>query len=117
MMKHMEHMSQTGAQKFENGAAVSWEYDMQGAHLNVAPISISGRYPHSGFTRNLESDAIIHIISGAGILGLSDGSSVLLAKNDQIHLSIGDSYYFEGNLDIIYAASPPWTAEQSEHSN
>jgi len=112
----MEHIPQSKAHKFENDAVMSWEYEMQNANLNVAPISIKGRYPDNGFTCNLKSDAIVHILDGTGIIGLKDGSSVALAKNDQLHLAVGDFYYFEGDLDIIYAASPGWTTEQTKHT-
>ena len=113
----MEHISQPHAQKFENATVTSWEYEMKNAALNVAPISIRGRYPANGFTSNLESDAIVHVVDGSGIIGLKDGSSVVLAKNDQLHLAVGDTYYFEGNLEVIYAASPIWTPEQTEHTD
>lgn len=113
----MEHIPQSKTREYNNGAAVSWEYDMQNASLNVAPITIKGRYPESGFTSNLESDAIVHIVEGVGIVGLSDGSSIELAKNDQIHIAVGDAYYFQGDLNIVYAASPAWTPQQTRHIN
>jgi len=111
----MEYVPQSKAQQFENGTVTSWEYEMHNAQLNVAPISIKGRYPESGYTSNAVSDSIIHVVSGAGILALNNGTTVELAANDQVHLAVYDAYYFEGNLDIIYAASPAWTPEQTEH--
>ena len=111
----MEHVPQSKAQRFENGAVTSWEYEMENAKLNVAPISINGRYPETGYTSNVISDSIVHIIDGVGILATSNGISVELVKNDQVHLAIGDAYYFEGNLEILYAATPAWTPQQTEH--
>jgi hypothetical protein len=111
----MEHITQSHAQRFENGAVTSWEYEMQNANLNVAPISIKGRYPEAGYTSNTVSDSIIHVIGGDGIIELNNGTVVNLAINDQIHLSVGDAYFFEGHLDILYAASPSWTPQQTEH--
>lgn len=113
----MEHIPQSSAQKFENGAVTSWEYEMQNANLNVAPISIKGRYPESGYTSNLLSDSIVHVIDGTGVLETNTGVSVELSKNDQVHLAVGDAYYFEGNLEIIYAASPGWTPQQTQAIN
>lgn len=111
----MKHVPRADAQRFENGAVTSYEYDIPGAKLNVAPIEISGRYPESGYTSNTESDAIIHVTEGSGVLGMTDGAAVELAVGDQVHLAVGDAYYFEGNLKIIYAATPPWTPQQTEH--
>ncbi|HWT40754.1 MAG TPA: hypothetical protein VN081_05845 [Dongiaceae bacterium] len=110
----MEHISQSNAQRFENGAVTSWEYEMQNANLNVAPILINGRYPENGYTSNQLSDSIVHIIGGSGTLTLNDGTTVELARNDQVHLAVGDAYYFEGKLELIYAASPAWTPEQTK---
>lgn len=111
----MEHVSRAKAQRYENGAVTSWEYEMQNANLNVAPISIRGRYPEQGYTSNKISDSIVHIIDGNGRIVLIDGTDVELVANDQVHIDVGDAYYFEGELDIIYAASPSWTPEQTEH--
>ena len=97
----MEHIPQSKAQRFENGAVTSWEYEMHNANLNVAPISIKGRYPETGYTSNQVSDSIVHIIDGSGLLATNNGASVELAKNDQVHLAVGDAYYFEGILEII----------------
>lgn len=110
----MEHISQSQAQRFENGAVTSWEYEMQNASLNVAPITISGRYPEKGYTSNLVSDSIVHVLSGAGVIGILDGAVIDLVPNDQVHLLVGDAYYFEGDLNILYAASPSWTPEQTK---
>lgn len=112
----MEHVPQSKAKYYENGAATSWEYEMQNANLNVAPISIQGRYPENGFTSNLKSDSVIHVTHGVGLLALNNGTTVELVKNDQVHLAVGDTYYFEGDLEIIYAASPAWTPEQTKHT-
>lgn len=88
---------------------------MQNANLNVAPISINGRYPEAGYTSNTVSDSIVHVIGGNGFIELSNGTVVKLVINDQIHLSIGDAYFFEGDLDILYAAAPSWTPQQTKH--
>lgn len=113
----MEHIPQSKAKYHENGAVASWEYEIQNTNLNVASISIQGRYPETGFTSNLKSDSIIHVTNGVGLLGLDNGAKVELEKNDQVHLAVGDAYYFEGDLEIIYAASPAWTPEQTAYSS
>lgn len=113
----MEHIPQSQATRFENGAATSYEYEMPEANLNVAPIAIHGRYPESGFTSNTLSDSIVHIMDGEGVIVTSDGAVIELTSNDQLHIAIGDEYYFEGVLNIIYAATPAWTPEQARHIN
>lgn len=111
----MEHIPQSKAQRFENGAVTSWEYEMKQANLNVAPILIEGRYPEAGYTSNVLCDSIVHVVSGMGILATNDGTVVELSRNVQVHLAVGDAYYFEGDLEILYAATPAWTPEQTQH--
>ena len=60
------------------------------------------------------SDAIVHVIDGMGLFALNDGRVVDLSKNDQVHIAVCDAYYFEGNLEIMYAASPEWNPKQAE---
>jgi hypothetical protein len=110
----MKHISQSEAEVFKKGAVTSYEYSTDSTTLNVAPIIIDGRYPESGFTKNTEVDAIVHVVSGLGKVGLKNGTEYSLVKNDQIHLLVDEAYYFEGSLEIIYAANPPWTPEQTE---
>lgn len=113
----MEYISQSKAQRFENGVVTAWEYEMQDANLNVSPISIKGRYPESGYTSNTVSDSIVHVSGGNGVIVLNDGTTAGLVAGDQVHISVGDIYFFEGDLTILYAASPSWTSQQTKHVN
>ena len=113
-MKHIPHCK---AKRFENDSVTSWEYELQNASLNIARISITGRDPENGFTSNSKSDSIVQIVKGTGLLTIDNGTVVKLDKDDQVHLAIGDVYYFEGNLEIIYAATPPWTPEQTIYTS
>lgn len=48
----MQHMPQSLATRYEDGAVVSFEYEISNSNLNIAIISINGRYPENGFTSN-----------------------------------------------------------------
>lgn len=110
----MQFIPRLQAERYQNGSVVSWEYAMKSARLNVAPISINGRYPIEGFTSNTVSDSVVHVTQGSGFLYLIDGTELRLSQNDQVHIAPNDIYYFEGNLEIIYAASPSWSFEQTQ---
>ncbi|HEU0266693.1 MAG TPA: hypothetical protein VFQ70_03625 [Candidatus Saccharimonadaceae bacterium] len=111
----MEHVPQSEAGAFQSGAVTSWEYETESPAMNVARIKVEGRYPAEGFTKNRLVDSIIYVISGSGILGAQDGSHVDLAPHDQLHLAIDDAYFFEGDLELLYCATPKWTPEQVGH--
>ena len=84
--------------------------------MNVARIQINGRYPAEGFTSNRKADSIIHIVSGHGVLGIKNAPPIELAEHDQVHLAAGDSYFFDGTMEMIYSATPKWTPEQANHT-
>jgi len=110
----MEHIPQSNAEVFEKGAVTSWEYPAQSEAMNVAVIHINGRYPESGFTTNREVDSLVQVTDGSGILGMSDGTTIDIGWGDQIHLRRDDEYFFEGDLELVYAATPKWTPGQTE---
>ena len=111
----MKYISQTKAEVFRNDTITSWEYETPSEVLNVARIMVTGRYPEHGYTSNTIADSVIHIIDGQGILGTQDGSRVELTAHDQLHIAIDDAYFFEGNLELLYAATPKWTPVQTKH--
>lgn len=109
----MEHVPKTAAEEFTHDTVTAWEYSMPSAALNLARIAIAGRYPESGFTCNTEADSVVHVLNGTGIIATKGNSSTQLNEGDQIHIPPKEPYYFEGNLEIMYAATPPWTPEQA----
>lgn len=111
----MEHVPQADAEVFRNGDVTSWEYEAASTAMNVARIKVNGRYPEAGFVRNREADSIVHVIGGDGILGMQGGARVKLAPHDQVHLVVNEAYFFEGELELLYAATPKWTSEQAEY--
>jgi len=111
----MEHISQSNAEAFKSGTVTSYEYDFPEAKMNLARIQINGRYPSDGFAANREVDSIVHVMSGEGFVETQDGTIIQLRQNDQLHLAAGDAYFFEGNFEILYGATPKWNPEQTMH--
>lgn len=111
----MEHIPKSQAEVIRNPTVTSWEYLTQSEAMNVALIHIHGRYPEEGFTSNTVVDSIIQVMKGSGVVETPDGTRIALAAGDQLHLGINEAYFFEGEFEIIYAATPKWTPEQTEH--
>ncbi len=111
----MEYISQTDAEAFKSDTVTSYEYDFPEAKMNLARIQINGRYPLEGFALNREVDSIVHVMSGEGLVKTQDGTTFQLRQNDQLHLAVGDAYFFEGNFEILYGATPKWNPEQTMH--
>lgn len=112
----MDLIKQSQAEVFHNRSVTSWEYTTKSAKMNVARIRIDGRYPAEGFVSNREVDAIVHVISGHGVIGLKGDLPADLTKHDQVHLATGDQYFFDGVMEILYSATPKWTPAQTDYS-
>lgn len=110
----MEHIKKVDSEEFSKGGVTSFEYAFARAALNLAPIRIDGRYPEEGYTMNKDCDSVVYVLDGRGFFYDAKGSQVILEKGDQIHIPPQEAYAFEGGLDIVYAATPPWTPEQAK---
>jgi len=112
----MEHIPKSNAEVFTSDAVTSWEYDTTSG-MNMALIRIDGRYPQEGYTRNLEVDSLVQVVKGSGKLQTPTGEDIILSEGDQLHLAKNDAYCFEGALELVYAATPKWTSEQTEQTH
>ena len=113
----MRHISRSKAALIRNGTIKSYEYDMPSEAINVAVIYVNGRYPLADFTTNKQVESIIQVIKGTGTMGLIDGTKVGLKKGDQVHIAKNEAYFFEGAFELVYAATPKWTAQQTGHAS
>lgn len=111
-MKYISQSQRTTVRTSDATTAV--EYDTGSTTINAAVINIAGRYPANGWASNSASTSLIYIIAGHGS-AIVDSQEVLLYKDDQLLIDVGEKYVFEGHLQILYAATPAWTREQAEH--
>jgi mannose-6-phosphate isomerase-like protein (cupin superfamily) len=109
----MEFIKKEDAVRFENSpVCIATEYKFSGEEdMNIASITLDGRYPEKGHALNTVSKELVYIKSGQGMLAtitrrvhLSTGDVVLIQPNEQ--------YYFEGTLELIISSSPTWHPEQ-----
>lgn len=113
----MQHITRSKATLHRNGTVKSYEYEMDSAAINLAIIYVNGRYPLADFTANKKVESLVHVIKGAGTFGLVDGTKVVLKKGDQLQIAKNEAYYFEGAMELAYAATPKWTPEQTSRES
>ncbi len=111
----MEYIPQSESDVSTSGDVVVHEYVTTSEVMNMALIRIDGRYPSSGYTANTEVDALVQITDGTGIVITVGGKEFPISKGDQLHIMKGEAYSFQGNLELLYAASPKWTTSQTTH--
>lgn len=93
---------------------LAYEYETSVGAINGAVIELSGRYPESGWALNMECTSLVHIVDGTGRIMSEDGETALVA-GDQILIAPEEKYIFDGNMKLLYIATPSWTASQARN--
>lgn len=88
------------------------EYEFGDADINVAHITLSGRYPDSGWAVNTVSKECCYITRGSGTLTVED-SVFELEEGDACIIEAGERYFWEADMTLVIASTPPWTKEQA----
>lgn len=85
------------------------------ATANVAEISLTSRYPESGFVLNKQSEMIVRILDGSTIFHY-DNEEVLLPQGSTVLVQTNKAYCWipQGTVRLYVVSTPPWTPEQQE---
>lgn len=102
-------------QHFTNSKTCQGEsFTVPGAPLDIAEITITGRYPESGWARNKESHEMVRVQSGNGQLLLKSGETTELSQGEAVHVPPGIWFAWNGDMTITMACSPAFKPEQYE---
>ena len=86
----------------------------QGAPLDMAEITISGRYPESGWAVNREVHEMVHVKIGQGSLAIRGETETQLTARDIVSIAPCQAFAWSGDMTIVMACSPAFSAEQYE---
>lgn len=102
------------AKAFSNSATCKGlEFPFDDRQLNIAIVTVDGRYPETGYVTNEVCREIGYVLSGTGAVCLRDGSEQPLAKGDAVLLEPGEVYYWRGQeLEMLMPCSPAFYPEQ-----
>jgi quercetin dioxygenase-like cupin family protein len=112
----MQHISKSTARRIPVAPEFTiYEYGSLGTSVaNGTVAEINGRYPLQGWGRNLESDEIVYVVSGAGELQMPD-STQPLEPGDVAFVPRGQKIAWKGsNLVVFIPCVPAWRPEQHE---
>lgn len=84
------------------------------APLDLAEITIAGRYPEAGWAKNRESHEMVQVLRGAGQLVLRSGETTELTAGDVVHVPPETWFSWSGDMTILMACSPAFNVEQYE---
>lgn len=108
----MTGINRVSGKEFSNSASCQvTEYGSVG-EADMAEALINGRYPEIGFAVNHESNMMVRVIAGTGIIAVR-GAEYELHPGSVVCVDKETPYYYEGNsLHIVMVCSPAWTLEQ-----
>lgn len=112
----MKRIQKTETVKFTNGPTCSGqEYSFGDSDLNIALVTVNGRYPETGYVMNQVCKEAGYVVSGEGKLGLASGEITTVSVGDAILLQPGEKYYWEGDsLVLVMPCSPAFYPEQHQ---
>lgn len=82
--------------------------------LDIAEITITGRYPESGWARNKECHEMVRVQSGKGQLLLKSSEVTELSEGDVAYVPPGVWFAWNGDMTILMACSPTFNEDQYE---
>lgn len=107
-------MKLDGQQFTNSNTCQGASFGVSGAPIDLAEITIAGRYPEQGWARNLESHEMVRVLSGTGRLLLEDGESTDLQEGDVVHVPPSEWFAWSGDMTILMACSPAFDQRQYE---
>ncbi len=80
--------------------------------LDLAAITITGRYPESGWAMNEVVREMVYIESGTGELLYETGETTSLKLGDVVTIDSGTWFAWNGDMKIIMACQPAFHPNQ-----
>jgi quercetin dioxygenase-like cupin family protein len=108
----MKILHQHQTEMYQRGPTCSaTEYPMHDPSLNIAIVSLSGRYPTSGHAVNTVCKEFVYVIDGAGSV-IVNGIVNKIAKGDMVLIEPNEPFYWDGHMTLIVPCTPAWYPEQ-----
>jgi mannose-6-phosphate isomerase-like protein (cupin superfamily) len=106
-------IKKSAAVSFTNSSACAgFEFAFGDDQLNIALVTVNGRYPKRGHLVNEVCKEIAFVVKGSGIVGV-DGEKHSLSVGDAVMIQPGERFYWEGQkLQMLMPCSPAFYPEQ-----
>lgn len=88
------------------------EFPFKDEDINIAVVTVDGRYPDKGHLMNEISKEIACVISGSGIVGVDEVEHAL-QPGDAVLIRPGERFFWQGdNLRMLMSCIPAFKPEQ-----
>lgn len=88
------------------------EYSFVDKDIDLGVAVITGRYPESGYCKNIVSKELIYVLEGTGTLYF-ENESINFSVGDSILIDSNEKYYWDTTYcKVSMTCTPAWTEEQ-----
>ena len=88
------------------------EYSFGDKDIDLGIAVITGRYPESGYCKNLVSKELIYVLEGTGTLCF-ENKNINFSVGDSILIDSNEKYYWDTTYcKVSMTCTPAWTEEQ-----
>jgi hypothetical protein len=112
----VKSVQKSSAVKFTNGPTCAGiEYSFDDKDLNIAVVTVNGRYPETGYVTNDVCKEAGLVLGGSGKLCLENGVTTSVQMGDAVLIQPGEKYFWEGeSLEMMMPCSPAFYPEQHQ---
>lgn len=108
----MKHVLKSQAVERKNSDACSiLQHGIDDAHLNLAIVTLAGRYPDAKCVVNERCKELVYVQLGSGEVSVN-GKVYALNAGDMVLIEAGEKYYWQGTMQLLVSCSPAWSADQ-----
>jgi len=109
----MKRITKSQTVHFTNSPTCSgFEFPFKDKDLNIAVVTVDGRYPDTGHVVNKVCKEIAYVLSGSGSVHV-DGVAHRLEPGDAVLLNPGEKFFWQGEkLEMLMPCSPAFYPEQ-----
>lgn len=113
----MKIIRKSETESFANGpTCTGYSFPFGDGDVDVAIVTVNGRYPEEGYVLNEISKEIAYVLKGNGKLVMSSAAPQDLRVGDAALILPGEKYYWEGeNLEMIMPCSPAFDPNHHKH--
>ena len=87
---------------------IAYEYPFGDKDINVAIVTIDGRYPEQGFVTNEKIKELILVLDGEGLIGVDD-EVYEVSEGDAVLALPGQRLFYDGQLMLSVSCNPAMT--------
>ena len=93
--------------KFNNSNDCFGEsFELEGANLNIAVITIKSRYPEKGYAYNIEAQEMAYVVRGSGSVEVKYGKNLSLSQGDVVYFAEMEKIAWDGDMVLVVPCGP-----------